>query len=373
VEGRTLAVAVVPGGLGGHKWVDRRLLDRHAARAPDTDDVLLVDEQGRILECGTANVFVVLDGGVVTPPVDGRILPGVVRHRVLALLRRHGIPVSERPVRLSELDRAREVFTTGSVRGVQPVVAVRSTGSWPVGRTTLWVRAELDRDPHHGRRPVADAPRRTDARVLILDNYDSFTYNLAQRLQDLGAAVDVVRNDRIDVPTLRAGAADGSFTHLVISPGPGTPDDAGVSVAAVSAVGDHTPVLGVCLGHQCIGQAYGARVVRAPWPVHGQVSLVHHDGLGVYAGLDGPLVAARYHSLMLDDLPAALVPTAHTADGILLGVRHAWHPVEGVQVHPESILTPHGSLLLSAFIGASHTANARSREVKSKNSSSTAS
>jgi anthranilate synthase/aminodeoxychorismate synthase-like glutamine amidotransferase len=203
--------------------------------------------------------------------------------------------------------------------------------------------------------------------VLILDNYDSFTYNLAQRLQGLGAAVDVVRNDRVDVPTLRAGAADGSFTHLVISPGPGTPDDAGVSVAAVTAVGEHTPVLGVCLGHQCIGQAYGARVVRAPWPVHGQASLVHHDGLGVYAGLEGPLVAARYHSLVLADLPAALVPTAHTADGVLMGVRHRWHPVEGVQAHPESVLTPSGSLLLSAFIRAWSTPKARLGETISKN------
>jgi para-aminobenzoate synthetase/4-amino-4-deoxychorismate lyase len=209
--------------------------------------------------------------------------------------------------------------------------------------------------------------------VLILDNYDSFTYNLAQRLRSLGAAVDVVRNDRIDVPALRAGAADGSFTHLVISPGPGTPDDAGISVAAVRAVGAHTPVLGVCLGHQCIAVAYGARVVGAPWPVHGQASLVHHDGLGVYAGLEGPLVAARYHSLVVADLPPALLATAHTADGILLGVRHAWHPVEGVQVHPESILTPQGSTMLSTFIRASNAPKARSREAKSKNSSSTAS
>jgi para-aminobenzoate synthetase/4-amino-4-deoxychorismate lyase len=216
-------------------------------------------------------------------------------------------------------------------------------------------------------------PCGTEARVLVIDNYDSFTYNLVQRLRALGAAADVVRNDRVDVSALRAGAADGSFTHLVISPGPGTPDDAGVSVAAVRALGANLPVLGVCLGHQCIGQAYGARVVRAPWPVHGKASLVHHDGLGVYADLDGPLVAARYHSLVLADLPSGLVPTAHTADGTLMGVRHARHPVEGVQTHPESILTPLGSTLLSAFLGTSVAAKVRHREEMTKNSSFTAS
>jgi para-aminobenzoate synthetase / 4-amino-4-deoxychorismate lyase len=369
LEPRRLAVTAVPGGLGAHKWADRRLVDRSRAESGDVDDVLLVDGEGRLLECGTANVFVVLDGEVVTPPLDGRILPGVVRGQVLDLLRDLGIPVAERAFPLAELRRAREVFTTSSVRGVQPVLAVRGNGSWPVGRTTGWVRERLGRGA--GRPPAA--ARRTDACVLILDNYDSFTYNLAQRLQGLGAAVEVVRNDRIDVPALRAGAADGSFTHLVISPGPGGPDDAGISVAAVEALGAHTPVLGVCLGHQCIGQAYGARVVRAPWPVHGQASLVHHDGRGVYADLDGPLVAARYHSLVLTDLPAALVATARSAEGILLGVRHARHPVEGVQVHPESILTPHGSTLLSTFLTTSHASKVRLREEMTKNSSSAAS
>ncbi len=359
LEPRTLAVVELSGGLGDHKWTDRRLVDRFRAEA-GTDDVLMVDDGGRLMECGTANVFVVLEGEVVTPPLDGRILPGVVRGQVLDLLRRRGIPVSERPVALAELAQARELFTTSSIRGVQPVVAVVGIGAWPVGRTTGWTRETLAR-PGSGDPPTTPDERRTDAHVLILDNYDSFTYNLAQRLRGLGAAVDVVRNDHIDVSTLAAGAGDGSFTHLVISPGPGTPDDAGVSVAAVRALGAGTPVLGVCLGHQCIGQAYGARVVRAPWPVHGQASLVHHDGLGIYAGLDGPLVAARYHSLVLTDLPPGLVATAHSGDGTLMGVRHRTHPVEGTQAHPESILTPHGSLLLQRFLTVGHAAGAPTR------------
>jgi para-aminobenzoate synthetase/4-amino-4-deoxychorismate lyase len=367
-EPRTLAVTRVPGGLGEHKWTDRRLIDRSRAET-GADDVLVVDEDSLLLECGAANVFVVLDGEVVTPPLDHRILPGVVRGHVLDLLRRRAVPVTERPVALAELARAREVFTTSSVRGVQPVAGVDGVGAWPPGRTTHWLRETLA-GPAPRDVPSGPEHRRSDAHVLIIDNYDSFTYNLAQRLRGLGAAVDVVRNDHISLPTLQDGAATGAFTHLVISPGPGTPDDAGVSVAAVRAVGAHTPVLGVCLGHQCIGQAYGARVVRAPWPVHGQASLVHHDGRGVYAGLEGPLVAARYHSLVLADLPAALVATAHAGDGTLMGVRHRRHPVEGTQVHPESILTPTGSLLLQRFLTVERPGSAssvRSPEKISKN------
>jgi para-aminobenzoate synthetase / 4-amino-4-deoxychorismate lyase len=365
LEPRRLALAGSSGGLGGHKWTDRRLVDRLRAEA-GTDDVLLVDEDGRLLECGTANVFVVLEGEVVTPPTDGRILPGVVRAQVLDLLRRRDIPVAERPVALAELAHAREVFTTSSIRGVQPVVAVGEIGAWPSGRTTAWIRETLSR-PWSGGPPTTPDERRTDAHVLILDNYDSFTYNLAQRLRGLGALVDVVRNDHIDVATLEAGAADRSFTHLVISPGPGTPDDAGVSVAAVRALGATTPVLGVCLGHQCIGQAYGARVVRAPWPVHGQASLVHHDGRGIYAGLEGPLVAARYHSLVVAGLPHDLTATAHSGDGTLMGVRHRTHPVEGTQVHPESILTPHGSRLLQRFLTVGRTPRAATRREAERN------
>jgi para-aminobenzoate synthetase/4-amino-4-deoxychorismate lyase len=186
--------------------------------------------------------------------------------------------------------------------------------------------------------------------VLVLDNYDSFTYNLAQRLGTLGAGVDVVRNDRTTVDELHAGASSGAFTHLVVSPGPGRPEDAGISVAAVAALGAVVPVLGVCLGHQCIGEAYGASVVRSGHPVHGRRSLVHHDGRGVYAGLGAPFAAGRYHSLVVRDLPDDLVATAYTGDRVLMGLRHRTLPVEGVQLHPESILTELGEVLLAGFL-----------------------
>ncbi|WP_407070174.1 anthranilate synthase component II [Mumia qirimensis] len=192
--------------------------------------------------------------------------------------------------------------------------------------------------------------RNVGARVLLIDNYDSFVHNLAQYVRELGATATVVRNDAVTVDDLLAQRRTGAFTHLVISPGPGAPSEAGVSVEAVRALGATTPILGVCLGHQAIGEAYGAAVVRAPRPVHGVPSLVHHDGAGVYAGIVGPLVAARYHSLIVQDLPAALVATAWNGEGVLMGIRHREHPVEGVQIHPESILTPRGHDLLRAFL-----------------------
>ncbi|WP_416371788.1 anthranilate synthase component II [Mumia zhuanghuii] len=186
--------------------------------------------------------------------------------------------------------------------------------------------------------------------MLLIDNYDSFVHNLAQYVRELGADATVVRNDAVDVEALERMRGTGGLTHLVISPGPGAPSGAGVSVDAVRALGASTPILGVCLGHQAIGEAYGARVVRAARPVHGAPSLVHHDGQGVYTGMEGPLVAARYHSLVVEDLPDALVPTAWNAEGVLMGVRHREHPVEGVQIHPESILTPRGHDLLVNFL-----------------------
>jgi para-aminobenzoate synthetase/4-amino-4-deoxychorismate lyase len=190
--------------------------------------------------------------------------------------------------------------------------------------------------------------------VLLVDNYDSFAYNLAQYAQQLGAQVTVIRNDADTAAQLSAAFARGQFTHLVISPGPGRPEDAGASVELIRRLDGTVPVLGVCLGHQCIGQAYGARVVRAPRPVHGKPAIVHHDGRGVFQGLDGPLVAARYHSLVVDSLPPSLVPTAWTADNTLMGLRHRDRPVEGIQIHPESILTPLGHTLLGNFLGRSN-------------------
>ncbi len=186
-------------------------------------------------------------------------------------------------------------------------------------------------------------------RLLIIDNYDSFTYNLVQYLGELGAEVEVVRNDEADVETLMGRAGDG----LVISPGPGTPDDAGVSMAAIerfSAAG--VPVFGVCLGHQSIGQVYGGRIVRARSIMHGKLSTVAHDGKGVFEGLPQNFDATRYHSLVIEEssLPDVLEITARTEDGEIMGVRHRTLAVEGVQFHPESIMTGEGKRLLGNFL-----------------------
>jgi anthranilate synthase component 2 len=186
-------------------------------------------------------------------------------------------------------------------------------------------------------------------RILLVDNYDSFTFNLAQELGELGAEVRVVRNDAVTPAEVLADLPDG----VVISPGPGDPSDAGVSTEVIAAVAGQRPVLGVCLGHQCIGELYGARVVRAPELVHGKTSPILHDGAGVFAGLPSPFPATRYHSLVVDraTVPDVLDVTAWTADGLVMGLRHRTLDVEGVQFHPESILTTDGMDLLANFLG----------------------
>ena len=184
-------------------------------------------------------------------------------------------------------------------------------------------------------------------RVVLIDNYDSFTYNLVQYLGELGAEVLVHRHDAIDV----AGVAALRPTHLVISPGPKTPDEAGISVDVIRALAGTVPILGVCLGHQAIGQAFGARVVRGREPVHGKTSQIHHDGRSVFSGIDNPMLATRYHSLVIDPaLAPDLVRTAWCDDDVVMGVRHRELPVEGVQFHPESILTGSGKALLANFL-----------------------
>ncbi len=185
-------------------------------------------------------------------------------------------------------------------------------------------------------------------RTLIVDNYDSFTYNLAQYLEMLGSEVPVRRNDEIDLEGIRALAP----THLVISPGPGGPADAGVSCAVVREFTGEIPILGVCLGHQVIGYAAGGSVVRSRIPVHGKTSMVHHDGRGVFAGLASPTTVTRYHSLMVDgeNLPECLEISGRTGDGIVMSLRHREHRVEGVQFHPESILTGDGMRMLENFL-----------------------
>ena len=185
-------------------------------------------------------------------------------------------------------------------------------------------------------------------RLLLVDNYDSFTFNLVQLLGELDARIEVYRNDRIDVEGIRARAPDA----LILSPGPCTPDQAGVSLAAVSALAGELPILGVCLGHQTVGQAFGGKVIRNFRIVHGKSSPVHHGGRGIYAGLALPFEAGRYHSLVVEreTLPACLAVTAWTAEGEIMGVRHRDLDVEGVQFHPESILTPQGKLLLGNWL-----------------------
>ncbi|MEE2665804.1 MAG: aminodeoxychorismate/anthranilate synthase component II [Myxococcota bacterium] len=187
-------------------------------------------------------------------------------------------------------------------------------------------------------------------RLLIIDNYDSFTYNLVQYLGELGAEVEVVRNDVEPVEALVGRAPDG----LVISPGPGTPDDAGVSLACVRAFAEGgIPVLGVCLGHQSIGQVFGGRIVRARSIMHGKTSTIEHDGKGVFAGLPALFEATRYHSLVIEEAsrPEELDVSARSEDGEIMGVRHRELPIEGVQFHPESILTNVGKQLLANFLG----------------------
>jgi anthranilate synthase/aminodeoxychorismate synthase-like glutamine amidotransferase len=185
-------------------------------------------------------------------------------------------------------------------------------------------------------------------RILMIDNYDSFTYNLVQYLGELGAELEVRRNDAIDVAGVRAMAPQA----IVISPGPCTPKEAGVSVPLLRAMAGELPILGVCLGHQCIGEAFGGKVVRAGRLMHGKTSPIVHDGRNIFAGLPNPFDAMRYHSLLVDadSVPSSLEVSARTAEGEVMGLRHRTLPVEGIQFHPESIGTPDGKRLLANFL-----------------------
>lgn len=184
--------------------------------------------------------------------------------------------------------------------------------------------------------------------ILLIDNYDSFVWNLARYVSELGHPRIVVRNDAIGLGDIAALGP----THVIVSPGPCTPKEAGISNAAIAAFGPRLPVLGVCLGHQCIGHALGGKVDRARRPMHGKTSLVRHDGTGLFAGLPDPLRVTRYHSLIVEDegLPAALRVTARSEDGEIMALAHREHPVHGVQFHPEAVLTEHGHDLLRNFL-----------------------
>ncbi len=201
--------------------------------------------------------------------------------------------------------------------------------------------------------------------IVLIDNYDSFTFNLVHFLGDLGAQARVHRNDKITSATVLAADPDA----IVLSPGPCTPKDAGICLDLIRAVTGKIPVLGVCLGHQAIGEAFGGNVVRAPVPVHGKLSTIRHDGAGVFRGINAPFLATRYHSLVVDraSLPATLSVTAETDDGLVMGLAHERLPVHGVQFHPESIASEHGHLMLKNFLdiaAAWNSANGR-RSAKS--------
>jgi anthranilate synthase/aminodeoxychorismate synthase-like glutamine amidotransferase len=212
----------------------------------------------------------------------------------------------------------------------------------------------VDLDPA-AREPIVPAPR-----VFMIDNYDSFTYNLVQYLGELGAKITVKRNDRVTLDEIAAAQP----THLVVSPGPCTPNEAGISMDAIARFGaERLPVLGVCLGHQAIGQVYGGVVRRAGAPVHGKTDEIGHDGRGVFAGLPDPFTATRYHSLVVDEtLPDVLELCAWNAEGVVMGVRHRELLVHGVQFHPESVLTVVGLDLLRNFLSMSPDAEAHDAE-----------
>jgi anthranilate synthase component 2 len=184
--------------------------------------------------------------------------------------------------------------------------------------------------------------------ILLIDNYDSFTFNLVHYLGELGATCLVRRNDALTAAEAIALAPEA----IVLSPGPCSPNEAGICLDLIAQSAGAIPLLGVCLGHQAIGQAFGGRVIRAPAPMHGKVSAMHHDGTGVFANLPSPFNATRYHSLTVDpaSVPACLVENAHTADGVIMGLRHASLPIHGVQFHPESIASEHGHALLCNFL-----------------------
>jgi anthranilate synthase component II len=197
------------------------------------------------------------------------------------------------------------------------------------------------------------------AMILLIDNYDSFTFNLYHFLGDVGGRCEVVRNDKLTVAQALAREPEA----IVLSPGPCTPNEAGISLDLIAAAAGKIPILGVCLGHQAVGQAFGGAVVRAPAPMHGKTSRIFHDGTDILDGIPSPFTATRYHSLIVDraTLPAELVATAWTEDGLLMGLRHRTLPVYGVQFHPESIASEHGHMLLANFLTLARGTNESAR------------
>jgi anthranilate synthase/aminodeoxychorismate synthase-like glutamine amidotransferase len=281
----------------------------------------------------------VLDDRIVVDPL---VLLESAGPRLVGRLVECGLPVDVRALRSEEHGHVHERFGTGPRQDGEP------------GPLERWLAGGIA--PVRTGRPRGRATRSSSpTRVLLIDNYDSFVFNLAQYCSEAGAEVEVVRNDQFDVDRVVRAAGVGRWDRVVISPGPGTPQDAGSSVELVRALPPAVPVLGVCLGLQAIGAAFGATIVRAPSPIHGKHAIVHHDGEGVFAGLAGPILGARYHSLVVDERSVAgtpLVVSARTPSGVVMGVRHRHRPVEGLQIHPESVLTPEGRRLVGTFLHA---------------------
>jgi anthranilate synthase component 2 len=200
-------------------------------------------------------------------------------------------------------------------------------------------------------------PAHNAGMILLIDNYDSFTFNLVHFFGDVGARCEVRRNDALSVDEAMAMQPEA----IVLSPGPCTPNEAGICLDLIEAAAGRIPILGVCLGHQAIGQAFGGAVVRAPVPMHGKLSAIRHDGTDVFAGIPSPFAATRYHSLVVDKMPAVLIETARTDDGLVMGLRHRSLPIFGVQFHPESIASEHGHRLLGNFLAIARGANTPAR------------
>jgi para-aminobenzoate synthetase/4-amino-4-deoxychorismate lyase len=377
-----LVPVVIPGGIGEHKWADRRLLGQLAQTAGTSQGVqlLIEDDDGTALETDRANLFAVIESVLRTPPADGRLLPGITRARVLRLAEAAGLAVETAPLNRQDLLSASEVFVTNSVHGVLAVrsvagVALPAAPGPATERMAAALAAEArgaDAPPAeislprvHEAGPTAEAeiglrrqlitrpsPAKAAPLVVVIDNYDSFTYNLVHYLAMAGCAVEVVRNDEVTASQIVTLGPAG----VVISPGPCAPHEAGISIDVVRGCASNPvaiPVLGVCLGHQAIAAGFGASIVRTA-PVHGQASIINHDGRGVLAGLPRQFAGARYHSLMVADqtVPPCLHITARTRGGIPMGLRHASLPIEGVQFHPESVLTNYGHDIIGNFVSA---------------------